>query len=51
MEILEITKSEKVDKGVRLMEMMLKNGYQDIVVKTANGKIVQYENTRKLKLK
>ena len=51
MEILEITQSEKVDKSVRLMEMMLQNGYQDISVKTANGKIVQYENTRKLKLK
>lgn len=51
MEILEITKNEKVDKSVRLMELMLQNGYQDISVKNVNGNIVHCENTRKLKLK
>lgn len=51
MDLLEVTKMEKVDKRARLMELVLKNGYQDITVKTQKGNIVHCENTRKLKLK
>ncbi len=51
MDLLEVTSREKVDKSVRLMEMMLSGGYQDIVVKTQGGKVIHCENTVKVKLK
>ena len=51
MDLLEVTKAGKLDKRVRMMDVILKDGYQVITVKTANGQIVQCENTRKLKLK
>lgn len=51
MDLLEVTKAGKMDKRARMMEVILQDGYQVITVKTAKGKIVQCENTRKLKLK
>jgi DNA-binding transcriptional MerR regulator len=51
MDLLEVTSREKVDKSIRLMEMMLSGGYQDIVVKTQDGKVIHCENTVKVKLK
>lgn len=51
LEFLELKSDLKVDKGIRLLELMLTSGYQDITVKTANGTVVYCENTRKVKLK
>lgn len=51
MNLLEVTKAEKVDKGTRLMELILQNGYQNITLKTEEGTVVHCENTRKIKLK
>jgi hypothetical protein len=33
------------------LELMLREGYHDITVKTEKGKVVYCENTRKIKLK
>lgn len=51
MDLMEIQKLQKVERETRLMELMLKDGYQDITLKTQHGKIVYCENTRKVKLK
>ncbi len=51
MDLLEVTKEEKVDKHKRILELMLSTAYQDITIKTAKGNIVFCENTRKVKLK
>lgn len=51
MNLLEVTKEQKVVKEARLLELILKHGYQNIEVKTENGSVVRCENTRKLKLK
>jgi DNA-binding transcriptional MerR regulator len=51
MDLLELTKKEKVDERARLMELLLTKGYQQLVVNTQEGKVVHFENTRKLKLK
>ena len=47
----QLTKKEKVDERARLMELLLTKGYQQLVVNTQEGKVVHFENTRKLKLK
>jgi len=51
MDLMEIKKLEKVEQEARLMDIILKNGYQDITLKTQQGKVVYCENTRKIKLK
>ena len=49
-EHLEITKEQKVDKASRIVEFMMKKGYQKITLKTQDGHIVFCENTYKKKL-
>ncbi len=51
MDLMEVTEGRAVDKGSRLMELILMNGYQNITIKTQKGAIVRCENTRKVKLK
>ena len=51
MDLMEVKKLQKPEREARLMDMMLKDGYQDITVKTQHGKVVYCENTRKVKLK
>jgi hypothetical protein len=48
--IIEVSKINQVSEAVRLQELILKNGYQEITVKTQNGKIAYCENTTKYKL-
>ncbi|HAP69431.1 MAG TPA: hypothetical protein DCR04_06855 [Flavobacteriales bacterium] len=51
MDLMEVKKVQKAEREVRLMDLMLKDGYEEITVKTQHGKIVRCENTRKVKLK
>ena len=50
-ELIETTCEEKADNAKRLSDLIMKNGYQDITVKTQNGKVILCKNTRKVKLK
>lgn len=45
------TEIKVVDKGSRLSDHISKHGYQEITIKTQDGKIVHFENTNKTKLK
>jgi hypothetical protein len=47
---LEITKTEKIEQSARLIDLILRDSYQNIELKTQDGKIVYYENTLKKKL-
>ncbi|MBL4754922.1 MAG: MerR family transcriptional regulator, partial [Flavobacteriales bacterium] len=49
-ELLEVVKEGKVDKAARLIDLIMNNGYQDIKLKTQQGRIVFCENTYKKKL-
>ncbi len=49
--MVEATSAETPDIEKRLIDMIMKNGYQEIVLKTERGKLVNCENTRKIKLK
>ena len=51
LDFLELTTVEHADRGTKLLELMLREGYHDITVKTEKGKVVYCENTRKIKLK
>lgn len=51
MNLMEVKKLQKTEREARLMDLMLRDGYQDITVKTQHGKVVYCENTRKVKLK
>jgi len=51
LDLMEVKKLHESEREARLMDMMLKDGYHDITVKTQDGKIVRCENTRKVKLK
>jgi hypothetical protein len=42
-------KYNKIDKEARLLDLVLKDGYQTIELKTQNGKIVHCKNLRKIK--
>ena len=44
MDLLEKVKESKVDLGSRFMDVICKNGYQTVTIKTRAGKIVNYEN-------
>lgn len=50
-DFLELTTVEHADRGTKLLELMFREGYHDITVKTEKGKVVYCENTRKIKLK
>lgn len=51
MELLEVTSIKKVELESRLLEHIKKGEYQSIVIDTVDGKIVNFENTQKLKLR
>jgi len=51
LEFLEMTSEQKIDKSIRLLELIFTNGYHDITVKTQQGEVVYCENIRKVKLK
>jgi len=48
---IEITNERKLDAETRISEVLLKKGYQDIVIKTQNGNIAFSNVTTKKKLK
>lgn len=50
MEMIEITSSKKVKLESRLLEHIKKGDYQTISIDTVDGKIVNFENTQKIKL-
>lgn len=50
-DFLEMTTLEHADRGTRLLELILREGYQDITLKTVRGQVVHCENTRKIKFK
>ena len=49
-EIIKITKNNNVNNLSRVQDLILRNGYQDITIKTQKGKVVQCTNTIKYKL-
>jgi hypothetical protein len=49
-EIIEITTLNQIKEKTRLSDLIISRGYQNITVKTQNGKIVYCENTTKYKL-
>lgn len=49
-EFIEEFKSEKIDKAARLMDVILKHGYQTIEIKTQDGEIVHCSNQIKHKV-
>ena len=49
-ELLKITKQNLLVIETRLKELILVGGYQDIKITTEKGKIVNFENTKKIKL-
>ena len=49
-ELLKITKQNLLVSETRLKELILVGGYQDIKITTEKGKIVNFENTKKIKL-
>jgi DNA-binding transcriptional MerR regulator len=48
--MVDVTKAETPDTETRLIDMIMKDGYHEIVLKTEKGKLVTCENTRKIKL-
>lgn len=48
---MDVTRKMPVDTRARLNEIIAKNAYEDISVKTENGHVVHVENTQKIKLK
>ena len=51
LDLMEVVKTEKVTAEKRFLEVISKNGYHNINVKTRNGKIVSYENAQMRKVK
>ncbi len=51
MEMIEVTSVKKVKLESRLLEYIKKGDYQNISIDTVDGKIVNFENTQKIKLK
>lgn len=49
-EMIEVSKIDTISEAIRLQELILKNGYQNITIKTQNGEIVHCKNTIKYKL-
>jgi hypothetical protein len=50
MEMIEVTTLKKVKLESRLLEHIKKGDYQTISLDTVDGKIVNFENTQKIKL-
>lgn len=50
MDMLEVTSFKKVKLEGRLLDYIKKGDYQSISIDTVDGKIVNYENTQKIKL-
>lgn len=50
-DLIEATTQTKIDNEARFIDVIMKNGYQYIEIKTEKGKIVSVENTRKYKPK
>jgi hypothetical protein len=48
--MIEVSKIDSISEAIRLQELILKNGYQNITIKTQNGEIVHCKNTIKYKL-
>jgi len=46
--LLEEVREKKIDGAIRLAELIMTKGYQDITIKTQNGKIVYCENKMKM---
>lgn len=46
--LLEEVREQKIDGAERLAELIMTKGYQDITIKTQNGKIVYCENKKKI---
>lgn len=49
-QMIKITSQNKLDSAARIKELIMDGGYQDIKITTQNGKVVCFENTRKIKL-
>jgi uncharacterized protein YehS (DUF1456 family) len=49
-EIIKVTKNSDVNNFSRIQDLILRNGYQDISIKTQNGTVAQCTNTIKYKL-
>ena len=49
-ETIKVTKNNSISNLSRVQELILRNGYQDISIKTQKGQIVQCTNTTKYKL-
>lgn len=49
-QMIKITNQNKLDSAARVKELLMDGGYQDIKITTQNGKVVCFENTRKIKL-
>jgi hypothetical protein len=49
-DLMESVRDEKLDLGARFIDVISKNGFHDITIKTRNGKPVCYENTVLTKL-
>jgi hypothetical protein len=50
MDMIEVTSTKKVKLESRLLEHIKKGDYQTISIDTVDGKIVNFENTQKIKL-
>lgn len=48
--LVETTETDSLDMERRLVEMIMNEGYQEIILKTEKGRLVSCENTRKIKL-
>jgi DNA-binding transcriptional MerR regulator len=49
-ETIKVTKNSSVSNFNKVQDLILRNGYQDISIKTQKGKVVQCTNTTKYKL-
>ena len=49
-ETIKVTKNNSVNNFSRVQDLILRNGYQDISIKTQKGKVVHCSNTIKYKL-
>jgi hypothetical protein len=49
-ETIKVTKKSSVSNFSRIQDLILRNGYQDITIKTQNGKVAHCESTTKHKL-
>lgn len=50
-EIIKITKETKINETLKIKDLILSGGYQDIRMTMENGKVVHSTSTRKIKIK